>query len=70
MSIYIRVALAIDLVLCALQHGAPSITSGILPVGGSEFVELTVLLLLGVAMHELFSDRKQPPSGKDEVRPK
>jgi len=67
MPFYIRVALAIDLLLCAVEHGAPTFTQGLLPLGGSEFVELAVLLLIGVAANELFAKRKEAPhDAKDE----
>ena len=58
MQIFIRILLAVDLLLVAVEHLLPSITKSILPLGGSEFIQLAVLLLLGVAVQELLSNRK------------
>ena len=57
--IYIRLALAIDVLLIAIEHLLHSITLGLLPLGGDPFVQLSVLLLLGVATTELLSLRKE-----------
>lgn len=55
----IRVFLATDLLLVAFEHISPSMTKDLLPVGGSEFIQLAVLLLLGVAVQELLSSRRR-----------
>jgi hypothetical protein len=55
---YIRLALAIDVLLIAIEHLLRSITLGLLPLGGDPFIQLSVLLLLAVAITELLSLRK------------
>jgi len=57
MTNFIRIPLALDLALTALEKLTPELTAGVLPLGGSHFVQLAVLLLLGVAAQELFSGR-------------
>jgi len=57
--IYMRLALAIDVLLVAVQHLSPVETKGFLPLGGDTFIQLSALLLLGVAIHEIISLRKQ-----------
>jgi hypothetical protein len=54
----IRVLLATDLLLVAFEHLSPTLTKDVLPLGGSEFIQLAVLLLLGVAAEELLSSRR------------
>jgi hypothetical protein len=50
----IRVVLAVELLLVAVEHAIPG-TGCVLPVGGNHFVQLGVLLCLGVAFEE-FAD--------------
>ena len=54
---FVRIALALDLLLIAFENALPTMTAGVLPLGGSEFVQLAVLLLFGVGVQELFSKR-------------
>jgi hypothetical protein len=56
--LYIRLALAIDVLLTAIEHLLQTITNGFLPLGGDPFIQLSVLLLLGVSITELLSLRK------------
>jgi hypothetical protein len=54
----IRILLATDLLLVAVEHLLPSKTKNVLPLGGSEFIQLAVLLVLGVVVQELLSSRR------------
>jgi len=56
--IYMRLALAIDILLVAVQHLSPGTTKSFLPLGGDAFIQLSALLLMGVAIHEVLSIRK------------
>jgi hypothetical protein len=57
MSHFIRIPLALELVLLALEKVSPNVTAGILPLGGSDFLQVAILLLFGVAAQELFTKR-------------
>ena len=59
MPIFIRVALAIDLLLIAVEHASPKLTAGVLPLGGSEFSQLAIILLLGIVAVDFFSKPKR-----------
>ena len=54
--IFVRISLAIDVLLMAVEHVVP-VAKIILPLGGDPFVQLSALLLLGVGVHELNSLR-------------
>lgn len=56
--IYMRLALAIDILLVAVQHMSPGITKRFLPLGGDAFIQLSALLLMGVAIHEILWIRR------------
>ena len=49
---YIRVPLAIDLLLIALRQLFPQL-SQTLPLGGSEIVQVAILMIVGIVVHEL-----------------
>jgi hypothetical protein len=55
MTNFIRIPLALDLALSAFEKLSPGTTAGVLPLGGSPFVQLAVLVLFGIAAQELFS---------------
>ena len=59
MTNFIRIPLAIDILLMAFEKVSPDMSQGVLPVGGSAFVQLAVLVLFGIAAHELFSKNKK-----------
>ena len=51
LPIYIRVPLALEMLLMAVEHCYP--TNGILPLGGDHLVQFAILLSLGIATREL-----------------
>jgi hypothetical protein len=55
----LRIALALDLLLTAIAHLFPSKTKDCLPLGGSPFVQLAVLVLLAVAIGQIFGERSK-----------
>ena len=59
MPLYIRVPIALDLVLLGTEHLLP-ISHGVLPLGGSHLIQLAILLVFGIGLQEL---RRDPPGG-------
>jgi hypothetical protein len=52
MPVYIRVPLGIELLLLVAEVVWPA-SHPVLPLGGSHFVQVAVLVLCGIAIHEL-----------------
>ncbi len=51
MPVPIRISLAVELLLVAVEQAVPG-AGHVLPIGGNHFVQLGVLLCLGVAFEE------------------
>lgn len=53
LPLWIRLALALDLLLIVFEHLFPSLHS-VLPLGGDHFIQLGAVVILGVVLTELF----------------
>ena len=63
MPLYIRICLAIDLILIGSEHAVP-VFHGVLPLGGNPLMQFAILMCFGIAALEL-GNRKPPHDDKD-----
>jgi hypothetical protein len=56
MPIFLRIPIALDLILVGIQHTVPA-TGAFLPLGGDPFIQFAALMCVGLGVQEMFGHK-------------